>query len=118
MARVYLAGHPYADDYRAQATLLLGTAAVDPMVRDFRGNERGNAAVIVEGDLAEILRCDVVLANFATPDEGTSMEAWYAYSKGIPVVAYTGGSRLHPWVEYIADAVCMSLGDACAACMG
>ena len=30
------------------------------------------------------------------------MEAWYAHSRGIPVVVYTGGTPAHPWTTYVA----------------
>jgi nucleoside 2-deoxyribosyltransferase len=116
--RVYLAGPPFADEYRRRASQLLAAAGcepVDPMRRDFRGRTEGREAEIVDGDLAEIASCDVVLAAFTSPDEGTAMEAWYAHSRGIPVVAYTGGTPAHPWTAYVAESVHASLDDAVAA---
>ena len=118
MSRVYLAGPPFADEYRRRAGELLegaGHVPVDPMRRDFRGATEGHETEIVEGDLADIDSCDVVLASFTAPDEGTSMEAWYAHAKGIPVVAYTGGTPIHPWARYISASVHASLEDAVAA---
>ena len=115
MTRVYLAGPPFADEYRRRASELLvaaGCEPVDPMRRDFRGRTAGHEAEIVEGDLEEIASCDVVLAAFTTPDEGTAMEAWHARSIGKPVVAYTGGTPPHPWTVYVAEAVCADLEDA------
>ena len=115
MRRVYLAGPPYAEEYRRRAEALLrkaGCEPVDPMRRDFRGETVGHEAEIVEGDLAEIDSCDAVLASFASPDEGTAMEAWYAHGRGKPVVAYTGGTPPHPWTVYVAAAVCADLEDA------
>jgi nucleoside 2-deoxyribosyltransferase len=106
--RVYLAGPPGADDYRRQASALLreaGWEPVDPFVRDFRGRTEGHETEIVEGDLADIDTCDAVLADFSEPDEGTAMEAWYAYRAGKRVVAYTGGRKPHPWTVYVAEAV-------------
>ena len=116
--RVYLAGPPLADEYRRDAGRLLlaaGWEPVDPMRRDFRGRTEGNEAEIVEGDLADIDSCDAVLADFTAPDEGTAMEAWYAHSAGIPVVAYTGGAWTHPWTAYVSVAVHAGLADAIAA---
>lgn len=113
--RVYLAGPPYADEYRRRAARLLAAAgleAVDPMRRDFRGRTKGREREIVQGDLADIVACQAVLASFAHPDEGTAMEAWYAHSLGKPVVAYTGGTPPHPWTVYVADAVCSDLEEA------
>ena len=116
--RVYLAGPPFADEYRRRAVDLLlaaGCEPVDPMRRDFRGRTEGHEGEIVEGDLADIDSCDVVLAAFTAPDEGTAMEAWYAQARGIPVVVYTGGTPVHPWTRYVAVSVHPALEDAVAA---
>jgi nucleoside 2-deoxyribosyltransferase len=113
--RVYLAGPPFADEYRRRADELAqarGWEPVDPMRRDFRGATEGHEADIVAGDLADIDSCDAVLASFTAPDEGTAMEAWYAHSRGIPVVVYTGGSPAHPWTVYVAASVHARLEDA------
>jgi len=115
--RVYLAGPPFAEEYRRRATELARAAGwepVDPMRRDFRGATEGREREIVEGDLADIDSCDVVLASFTAPDEGTAMEAWYAHSHGIPVVAYTGGTPAHPWAVFVAAAVEADLEGAVA----
>lgn len=121
MRRVYLAGPPFAEEYRRRAAELLrarGCDPVDPMRRDFRGRTEGHEAEIVEGDLAEIDSCDAVLAAFTAPDEGTAMEAWYAHTHGLPVVAYTGGAPAHPWTVYVAERVCAELEAAVAAAAG
>ena len=113
--RIYLAGPPYADEYRARAAALLAEAGfepVDPMRRDFHGATEGHEAEIVDGDLADIDSCEAVLASFTAPDEGTAMECWYAHSRGIPVVVYTGGSPVHPWTAYVASSVHATLDDA------
>ena len=118
MPRVYLAGPPFADDYRLRATELVrarGWEPVDPMRRDFRGRTEGNEREIVEGDLADIDSCDAVLAAFTEPDEGTAMEAWYAHTIGTPVVAWTGAAWAHPWTVYVAASVHKRLEDAVAA---
>jgi len=119
--RVYVAGPPYADEYRRRASELLvrrGAEPVDPMRRDFRGRTTGNEAEIVEGDLVDIDGCDAVLASFTHPDEGTAMEAWYAHSRGVPVVAYTGGTPAHPWVVYVSAATVVGLDEAIDALLG
>jgi nucleoside 2-deoxyribosyltransferase len=116
--RVYLAGPPYAEEYRRRAAALArdaGWEPVDPMRRDFRGRTEGNEREIVEGDLADIDACDAILAAFTQPDEGTAMEAWYAHGAGKAVVVYTGGTPLHPWAAYVATRVCVDLEDAIAA---
>jgi nucleoside 2-deoxyribosyltransferase len=115
--RVYLAGPPYSEEYRARASGLaraVGWEPVDPMRRDFRGRTQGNEAEIVGGDLADIDSCDVVLAAFTAPDEGTAMEAWYAHSRRIPVVVYTGGTPAHPWTVYVAHGIHATLEEAVA----
>lgn len=113
--RIYLAGPPFADEYRRRAGALLeraGCDPVDPMRRDFRGQTHGHEAEIVEGDLADIDSCDAVLAAFTAPDEGTAMEAWYAHARGVPVVAYTGGTPPHPWTVFVARSVHATLEQA------
>ena len=115
MPRVYLAGPPFADEYRRRASALAQAAGwdpIDPMRRDFRGGTLGHEVEIVEGDLADIDSCDAVLAAFTTPDEGTAMEAWYAHARGIPVVVYTGGAPAHPWAIFVAASVHVSLDAA------
>jgi nucleoside 2-deoxyribosyltransferase len=116
--RVYLAGPPFADEYRRRATELVrnrGWEPVDPMRRDFRGRTEGNEREIVEGDLADIDACDAVLAAFTEPDEGTAMEAWYANAQGIRVISYTGGAWVHPWTTYVSASVHAELEDAVSA---
>ncbi|HVC88856.1 MAG TPA: nucleoside 2-deoxyribosyltransferase [Gaiellaceae bacterium] len=115
MPRVYLAGPPFAEEYRVRAAVLCrsrGWDPVDPMRRDFRGDTAGHEAEIVDGDLADIDSCDAVLAAFTAPDEGTAMEAWYAHARGVRVVVYTGGEPPHPWTVYVADSVHAALEDA------
>jgi nucleoside 2-deoxyribosyltransferase len=119
--RVYLAGPPYAEEYRRRADPLVRAAGwepVDPMRRDFRGRTEGNETEIVEQDLAEIASCDAILAAFTSPDEGTAMEAWYAHTLGKPVIAYTGGTRPHPWTVYLAAAIRDDLEQAVEALAG
>jgi nucleoside 2-deoxyribosyltransferase len=119
--RVYLAGPPFADEYRRRAVELVrevGWEPVDPMRRDFRGRTEGNEAEIVGGDLVDIESCDAVLADFTEPDEGTAMEAWHAHSIGRPVFAWTGGRTPHPWTVYVAAEVCVELEDAVRALAG
>ena len=121
MRRVYLAGPPFAEEYRRRAAELLrahGCEPVDPMHRDFRGRTQGHEAEIVEGDLEDIASCDAVLAAFTAPDEGTAMEAWHAHTLGMPVVAYTGGTPAHPWTVYVADEVFADLEPAAEAAAG
>lgn len=118
MRRVYLAGPPYADEYRRRAARLVrerGWEPIDPMRRDFRGRSEGRERDLVEGDLADIDSCDAVLADFTHSDEGTAMEAWYAHTAGTPIIAYTGGAPAHPWTVYVAVGLHADLEQAVAA---
>jgi nucleoside 2-deoxyribosyltransferase len=113
--RVYLAGPPFAEEYRRRASELVrahGWEPVDPMRRDFRGRTEGHEVEIVEGDLVDIDSSDAVLAAFTEPDEGTAMEAWYARSRGVRVIAYTGGAWAHPWAVYVSESVHVALEEA------
>lgn len=113
--RVYLAGPPFAEEYRRRAATILrasGLEPLDPMRRDFRGHTAGHEVDIVDGDLEDIRDCDAVLAAFTAPDEGTAMEAWYAHSLGKPVIAYTGGTPPHPWTVYVSYEVHADLDEA------
>src|SRR5207247_10129826 len=79
MSRVYLAGPPYAEEYRRRADALvrkLGWEPGDPMRRDFRGQTQGPEAEVVDGDLVEIDTCDAVLAAFTAPAQGTAIHGW------------------------------------------
>ena len=114
--RVYLAGPPFADEYRRRARLV-GRPAGSRSTRcaGTSAGTEGHEQEIVEGDLADIDSCDAVLAAFTAPDEGTAMEAWYAHGAGTRIVAYTGGTPVHPWTRFVAAAVCADLEDAVAA---
>jgi hypothetical protein len=43
------------------------------------------------------------------------MEAWYAHSRGVRVVVYTGGTPPHPWTVYVAESVHALLDEAIGA---
>jgi nucleoside 2-deoxyribosyltransferase len=121
VVRVYVAGPPFAEEYRRRASALLldaGVEPVDPMRRDFRGRTEGNEQEIVNGDLDDIASCDAVLADFTRPDEGTAMEAWHAHGLGKPVIVYTGGTPPHPWTVFVAESVHADLESAVAALSG
>src|SRR5262249_51853546 len=115
MRRVYLAGPPFAEEYRRRAASLLaecGLEPVDPMRRDFRARPEATEAEIVDGAPGETAPGAAVLADSPRPDEGTAMEAWHAHALGKPVIVYTGGTPPHPWTVYVADSVHADLADA------
>src|SRR6266581_3265441 len=77
--RIYLAGPPFAQEYRRRAAALLraaGLEPVDPMRRDFRGHTARH--------------------------EGTAIETWYAHPLDNPVIAYTVRKPAHPWAVYVS----------------
>lgn len=87
---------------------------VDPMVRDYRGNETTeNAIEIVEQDKNDIDSSDIVLVYHDRPSVGTSMEILYAWEHGkfILTVGCTG-KPLSPWIVYHSSHVVNTLEDA------
>lgn len=108
--RVYLAGKIFrADDqtatgWREEAKRQLsGHEVLDPMSRDYRGQEDLNVKAIVEGDLADIASCDVVIVNATEPSWGTAMEVRAAKAEmGKRVIAYPDG-YVSPWLRYHAE---------------
>lgn len=75
--------------------------AIDPMRRDYRGQEDDFVAEIVEGDKFDILDSDYMIANCPKPSVGTSMEIFYAWQKKIGVVAIVPDiTTASPWLKY------------------
>jgi nucleoside 2-deoxyribosyltransferase len=97
--------------WRALATKALSSRykILDPMRRDMRGREDGNAAQIVSQDLFDVRASDIVLvnANPALDSWGTPMEVYEHYQTRKMVVAFRDPAHVkHPWVvmhsHYIA----------------
>lgn len=116
--KVYLCGpiHGCTDEeargWRDEAKRGLGGVTfVDPMDRDFRGNEEDNVHLIVNGDKAEIASCDVLLVNAERPSWGTAMEIHEAWQSSKLVVAFCSG-RVSPWLRYHCTVVFPTLTDA------
>lgn len=116
--KIYLAGpinnctdeecHGWRD--RAKE-LLLGHECIDPMVRDYRGQEATAYKAIVEDDKADIDSADMVLAMCPKPSVGTSMEILYAWERNKKIVAVVFGS-VSPWLQYHSSIIVHSLPDA------
>lgn len=109
MKRVYLCGpingcnDGEANDWRTwvKERLPKSTRAIDPMVRDYRGRESESYREIVELDKRDIRMCDVVVVMYTRPSVGTSMEIFYAWTLGIPVVVINESeSATSPWLVY------------------
>jgi nucleoside 2-deoxyribosyltransferase len=117
---LYLAGpiHGCTDEEargwreRVAESLAARFVILDPMARDYRGREwRAPAAAIVEPDLADILRSDVVLVHPWRASAGTAMEMVYAkrlYGKYVVTVCATD----QPWYIYHSSHVAPTLNDA------
>lgn len=100
-------------DWREVAKSLLKTATLDPMRRDYRGREDDSVKDIVLGDLVDIQKSHLVLANTTRPSWGTAMEIHDAASRGIPVIAWGGGARVSPWLRYFCSEIHQTLEAAC-----
>jgi nucleoside 2-deoxyribosyltransferase len=102
-----------AKDWRAEAKAKF--CSIDPMTRDYRGKEATCYREIVELDKRDIRRCDVVLVNYSKPSVGTSMEIFYAWTLGKPVVLWCPQDCvLSPWLLYHSTAIVHSLHGAVA----
>lgn len=86
---------------------------IDPMRRDYRGVEDQNVTAIVHGDITDIDDCSVVLANCWQASVGTSMELWYAAREARKpvVVMVPPGSRVSPWLQYVASHIVTDLSE-------
>jgi len=111
MNRPYLCGpingctDSEANDWRRDA-LAIWPDSINPMVRDYRGKELDDYREIVELDKRDIRACSVVLANCPKPSVGTSMEIFFAWTLGIPVIAWVPpGAPISPWLRYHATTI-------------
>jgi len=116
--KLYLAGpingctDAEANDWRS-AVKKIHPDCLDPMARDYRGKEAESVREIVEGDKADIDQCDVVLVYFERPSVGTSMEVFYAWGCGKPVVIIDkSGKPLSPWLTYHSVYACDTIEGA------
>jgi len=69
------------------------------MRRDYRGREDQCVDEIVQGDLDDIYASRFVLVNATKPSWGTAMEIVYAHKDNKIIVAFTGDSRVSPWLR-------------------
>jgi len=118
--KVYLAGpidhctDAEASDWRETCKKRLGEEnCLDPMRRDYRGREHLYRE-IVELDLADVDRCDVVLANCWKGGWGTPMEIMYAWMNDIPILVVVPPDLpfVSPWLQYHAQDIYTSLDNA------
>ena len=121
MVKAYLAGaingqpDSAAKGWRETATQLLdaqGMVALDPMRRDYRGIEDRFAGSIFQGDMEDIIACDVVIVRATAPSWGTAMELVYARILSKPVIAFDVPARPSPWLVMHTAARVASLDEA------
>jgi len=107
-----------ATEWRERAKGLLKGPTIDPVTTEpglLEGlSEWERAVEIVEGDIVDIQRCDVLLQDFSLLNRqyiGTAFETRIGYMQGKMVVAVHPEG--HPWLTYHCDAVFRRLEDAC-----
>jgi hypothetical protein len=117
--KVYLCGpiNGCTDDecknWRTQAKRLLKHETLDPMDRDFRGQEDLNISAIVEGDKDDIDNCECLLVAYDKPSVGTSMEMLWAWLGHKEVIVFTDQKKLSPWLRYHSSKIYPSIHEAC-----
>lgn len=109
MSLVYLAGpinaasDAEAYGWRVRAKRVLARAGIDcTLPVDFRGREDENATAIVERDLADIARADLLLAYCWQASVGTSMEIRHAAAELRKPVIVVASRPVSPWLRYHA----------------
>jgi nucleoside 2-deoxyribosyltransferase len=114
---VYLCGgingltNDQCKNWRSIAKKQLKHTTIDPMRRDYRGTEDEHVRDIVEGDVEDIAKSTVVLANATRPSWGTAMEIYVAYQQGKCVVV-VASPPISPWLRYHATHIFPSLEQA------
>jgi len=79
------------------------TKVLNPMDRDYRGIESENVSSIVESDMLDVQRSDLIACVMQRPSVGTSMEILYAYQLEIPVLVFWDSKEIpSPWLVYHA----------------
>lgn len=118
MIKVYLCGPINgctdfeAKDWREYVKVAYGETvkAIDPMKRDYRGKEKQDYREIVDLDKRDIRNSDVILVNYDKPSVGTSMEIFYAWTLGKPVVVWCREDAvISPWLRYHSTCIVHSL---------
>lgn len=123
-APIYLAGPIFgradADckHWRDQAAqlVMLEWPILDPMVRDYRGQEMRAYREVVEGDLSDIAKSWALLVYFDAPSVGTAMEIFNAFwtKKVVVLVNATNSPRLSPWLIFHCHYIVSSVEEAVA----
>ncbi len=100
-------------DWREYTKTKLHGTVIDPMIRDYRGNENLSRNDIVDSDKADIDECEILLVYYKSPSVGTSMEMLYAFERNKIVILVTNNiSKLSPWLLYHSHKCFSTLEDA------
>ena len=95
---------------RRAKNLLVGHECVDPMDRDYRGEEENVWAGLVAQDKRDITGCQFLLAHYDRPSFGTAMEIFFAHEQGVRVViSHLMGIPPSPWVTAHSERIFGSL---------
>ena len=100
------------NNWRSIAKELLKTDTLDPMRRDYRGQEQDNVNNIITGDLLDILNSKYILVNATRPSWGTAMELVYAKQFNKIIIAFVENKKISPWLEYHSNKIAYSLNEA------
>jgi nucleoside 2-deoxyribosyltransferase len=104
-----------ANDWRSEVKKHFSDT-IDPMVRDYRGKEAESYREIVDLDKRDVRNADVILVNYDKPSVGTSMEVFYAWTLGKPIVVWCRpGTVISPWLRYHSTIILHSLPDVITA---
>jgi nucleoside 2-deoxyribosyltransferase len=97
----------------------LGYEVIDPWLREkiiYKGDEpcwwtKVPAVDFVERDLADIEKCDVLIAYLPKLSAGTCMELFYAKRKGKKVIVISEIDCLSPWIVVHSDRILRSIAE-------
>lgn len=81
---------------------------LDPMDRDYRGMEGDFYREIVDLDKKDIREADIIVVMYVKPSVGTSMEIFYAWTLGKPIVIWTDQKDISPWLRYHSTCIAKS----------
>jgi len=119
--KIYLCGpingctDEQASGWRERIKKLYSTA-IDPMKRDYRGGEAEYYREIVDLDKRDVRQADVILVNYDKPSVGTSMEVFYAWTLGKPIIVWCRPDAvISPWLRYHSTRIVYSLDGAISA---
>lgn len=100
-------------DWRQHVAINWPCGILDPMVRDYRGVETDCYREIVDLDKKDIRKADIILVNYVKPSVGTSMEVFYAWTLGKPIIVVAKeGTRISPWLRYHSTCIVHSFKEA------